>query len=285
MTTADIPVTIDDSVNVAILSVSEDGLQGFLRDPLGEIARRTGLPLETVMERVRAMLAAGTIRRVRQTLLATNLAQGALVAWEVPQDRLHAAFDFMFREDPFSGHVVIRTTDVASPGSTYRLWTTLKVPQGFSLEKHCRLLAERVGALRYRIMPARALFVLGVGHTRRRGLEPGAKSSQPARVQWIVEERLSDLEWRVLAALKRKFRPEEIVPDIWRARAAALVAGGRRVLDLGCGTGDLSLAVAAAGVPTVVGIDFAPAMVRVAEAKRRRHPMGCLLYTSDAADE
>ena len=27
------------------------------------------------------MLRAGTIRRVRQTLLATNLAQGALVAW------------------------------------------------------------------------------------------------------------------------------------------------------------------------------------------------------------
>jgi DNA-binding Lrp family transcriptional regulator len=219
MTTAEIPVTVDDPVNTAILAVSEDRLQGFLRDPLGEIARRSGLPLETVVERIRAMLAAGTIRRVRQTLLTTNLAQGALVAWEVPQERLHAAFDFMAREDPFSGHVVIRTTDVASPGSSYRLWTTVKVPQGFSLEKHCQLLAERVGALRFRIMPARALFVLGVGHTRRRGLPPGAKAEAPARVQWIEEEQLSELEWRVLAALKREFRPQEIGPDLWRGRA------------------------------------------------------------------
>ena len=81
MTTTAVPTGIDDPVNVAILAVSEDRLEGFQRDPLGEIARRTGLPLPLVIERIRAMLAAGTIRRVRQTLLATNLAQGALVAW------------------------------------------------------------------------------------------------------------------------------------------------------------------------------------------------------------
>ena len=33
--------------------------------------------------RIRAMLEAGTVRRVRQTLLATNVAQGALVAWKI----------------------------------------------------------------------------------------------------------------------------------------------------------------------------------------------------------
>ena len=27
-------------------------------------------------------------------------------------------------------------TDGATPGSSYRLWTTLKVPQGYALEKH-----------------------------------------------------------------------------------------------------------------------------------------------------
>ena len=97
------------------------------------------------------MLRAGTIRRVRQTLLATSLARGALCAWEIAPERLDAAFEFMFREDPFSGHVVIRTTDAASPGSSYRLWTTLKVPQGFSLRKHAEWLRGRVGAERVSI--------------------------------------------------------------------------------------------------------------------------------------
>ena len=55
------------------------------------------------------------------------------------QERLSAAFDYMVERDPFSGHVVIRTTDSATAGSTYRLWTTLKTPQGFSIEKHAAL--------------------------------------------------------------------------------------------------------------------------------------------------
>ena len=87
MTTATVPVEFNEPVNAAILAVSEDQLEGFQRDPLGEIARRSGVDLDTVVERVREMLRAGTIRRVRQTLLSTNLAPGALVAWQVPQDR------------------------------------------------------------------------------------------------------------------------------------------------------------------------------------------------------
>ena len=110
------PVEFDDPVNAAILAVSEDKLQGFHRDPLGDVAERPGIELDTVIERIRAMLDAGTIRRVRQTLLSTNLAPGALVAWRVPQEKLSAAFDFMFQRDPFSGHVVIRTTDAGNPG-------------------------------------------------------------------------------------------------------------------------------------------------------------------------
>src|SRR4029450_3717655 len=98
------------------------------------------------MARIAAMLRAGTIRRVRQTLMATNLAEGALVAWQFPADKVDAAFDFMFKEDPFSGHVVIRSTDAATPGSNYRLWTTVKAPQGFSMTKHADYLAAQVGA-------------------------------------------------------------------------------------------------------------------------------------------
>src|SRR5208337_3084258 len=115
------------------------------RDPWGEVARLSGMDPAVVIERVRAMLQAGTIRRVRQTLLATNLAQGALVAWQVPAEKLEAAFDYMFGQDPFSGHVVLRSTDTATAGSNYKLWTTLKVPQGFSMEEHCRFLMRQTG--------------------------------------------------------------------------------------------------------------------------------------------
>ncbi|HUN29780.1 MAG TPA: Lrp/AsnC family transcriptional regulator [Alphaproteobacteria bacterium] len=214
-----VPAAVSDPVNAAILAISEDRLQGFQQDPFGEIAARSGMSPEVVMERVVAMLRAGTIRRVRQTLMSTNLARGALVAWQVPAERLDRAFDYMFKEDPFSGHVVIRSTDAVTPGSTYRLWTTLKVPQGYSLRKHAEFLAGEVGADSFRLMPAKMVFALGVGHVRRRGLEPGARAdvfAEPANTA-IVE--LSPLEWRVLTALKREFAPSEIVRDLWAARA------------------------------------------------------------------
>jgi AsnC-like protein len=217
--TSTLPVWIDDPTNAAILTVSEDRLAGFQLDPFGEIAARSGLDVATVLERIVAMLRAGTIRRVRQTLMATNLAAGALCAWEVPAERLDDAFAWLFREDPFSGHVVIRTTDSATAGSNYRLWTTLKVPQGFALEKHAQFLAATIGAHAHRLMPAKALFALGVGHVRRRGLEPGARAAVPAEVKDTQIVELDALEWRVLTAIKREFALAEIVRDVWAGRA------------------------------------------------------------------
>lgn len=221
MTAPDTPIAHTDPVNAQILSISEDRIQGFVRDPFGEIAAKAGLEPELVMERIRAMLEGGTIRRVRQTLMATNLAEGALVAWQFPNDRLDAAFDFMFQQDPFSGHVVIRSTDSATPGSSYRLWTTVKVPQGYSIEKHCELLAKFTGADHFRVMPAQRIFALGVGHVRRKGLEPGSKSDELAQVKDTVKAELSDREWEVLTAVKRELEPEEISRDLWARRAAA----------------------------------------------------------------
>src|SRR3954451_11995070 len=122
-----LPVEFSDPINARILAISEDRVQGFQRDPLGEISQASGVELPTVIERIQAMLRAGTIRRVRQTLLATNLAQGALVAWQTPSEKLDSAFDYMFQQDPFSGHVVIRSTDSVTAGATYRLWTTFIV--------------------------------------------------------------------------------------------------------------------------------------------------------------
>ena len=220
MLTSSIPAEITDAVNARILAESEDQISGFLPDPFAEIARRSGVPLPTVLERIRAMLAAGTIRRVRQTLLATNLAPGALVAWRIPSDSLEAGFEYLSRDDPFSGHVVIRSTDAETPGSAYRLWTTVKVPRGFSMTKHCEWLRQRIGAEAFLLMPAKALFALGVGHVRRKGMEPGSRTDEPGRVldTHIVE--LSDDDWRVLEPLKREFTVDEIREDPWSARAA-----------------------------------------------------------------
>jgi hypothetical protein len=216
---AAVPVEIKDPINARILAVSEDRIQGFQADPLGRIAELSGVELPVVIERIHAMLRAGVIRRVRQTMLATNLAKGALVAWQVPEEKLSAAFDYMWKDDPFSGHIVVRSTDAAISGARYRLWTTLKVPQGYSMDAHCRFLMTKTGATAYRLMPAKRLFALGVGHVRRKGMEPGSKADGPAEVTDTQLVALSDLEWQVLIPLKREFAPDELREDLWQARA------------------------------------------------------------------
>ena len=220
MSEGQIPIDFNDPINARILAVSEDQLQGFQENPIGEIVRQSGVEAPVVIERIRAMLRAGAIRRVRQTLLATNLAKGALVAWKVPTERMDAAFNYLFEEDPFSGHVVTRTTDTVSAGSNYKLWTTLKVPQGYSMEKHGNWLLNKIGGDHFRLMPAKRLFALGVGHVRRRGMPPGSRADQPAEAMEVAIADLNELEWRVMTAVKREFEPEEIIEDIWTARAA-----------------------------------------------------------------
>jgi DNA-binding Lrp family transcriptional regulator len=214
-----LPVEHNDPINANILAISEDKIEGFVREPFEVIASRSGVGVDVVMARIAAMLRAGTIRRVRQTLLATNLAEGALVAWKVPEGRIDRAFDWMFQHDPFSGHVVLRSTDTVTAGSDYKLWTTVKVPQGFSLEAHCELLAKNVGAERFRVMPAKGIFTLGVGHVRRKTVEPGSKADQPAKMIPVQIVNVSEREWDVLLALKREFTPEEISPSPWVSRA------------------------------------------------------------------
>lgn len=214
-----LPVEHNDPINAKILAISEDKIEGFVREPFEEITRHSGVDVDVVIARIAAMLRAGTIRRVRQTLLATNLAEGALVAWKISPEKIDNGFDWMFQSDPFSGHVVLRSTDAVTAGSDYKLWTTVKVPRGFSLQKHCELLARKVGAEHFRIMPAKGIFTLGVGHVRRKTIEPGSKANEPARMIPVQVVDLSEPEWKVLLALKREFRSDEIQARPWAARA------------------------------------------------------------------
>ncbi len=214
-----VPVSPHDPLNRSILEVSEDRIRGFVRDPIREIARLSGVHSLVVVERIRAMLEAGTIRRVRQTLLATNVAQGALVAWKIDDSLVGAAFDFIARRDPFSGHVVIRNSE--NGATAWPLWTTLKVPAGFSVEAHCEFLRRQIGAERYRIMPTVRAFVLGVGHMRRKGMKPGEKSPELAEAMRPAIVELSERDWTVLVVLKQDFSPDEIGERMWQRRARA----------------------------------------------------------------
>jgi len=209
-----------DPVNAQILAISEDKIAGFVREPFVAIAEKCGLPLETVLDRIKTMLAAGTIRRVRQTLVASNLAEGALVAWQVPEEKLNDAFDWMFKNDPFSGHVVVRSTDNQTTGSAYRLWTTLKTPTGTNMEEHARVLMRHTGCTKFKLMPAKGIFALGVGHVRRKVIEPGDKSDERAKMIRVGIVQLTDLEWEILIALKRELTLDEVRTGLWATRAA-----------------------------------------------------------------
>ena len=205
-----LPVEHNDPINAKILAISEDKIEGFVREPFEEIARRSGVDVDVVMARIAAMLRAGTIRRVRQTLLATNLADGALVAWKVPEDkidervRLDVSARSVFRSRRVAldrhgdGRIGLQTLDDVESAARIFAATTRRAAR------------EKVGAEHFRLMPAKGIFTLGVGHVRRKTIEPGSKADEPAKMIPVQVVDLSEHEWKVLLALKREFTPEEI---------------------------------------------------------------------------
>ncbi len=217
-------IDLSDERNRRILSVAEDQLTGFHRHPFALIAERTGLSEEFVLARLRAMLAAGMLRRIRQTLLSTSLAEGALVAWQLPEEKLESAYAWLRDNDPFSGHIVLRhCEDAQAPGADYRLWTTLKVPIGIgTMKEHCALLMDIIGATDVVPLPVVGMFALAVGHVRRAGLKPGDKLPDLPHMQAPAQPTLDEQEWNVLLSLKESLLPEELCHDPWARRAAEL---------------------------------------------------------------
>ncbi|MFI3244782.1 MAG: Lrp/AsnC family transcriptional regulator [Akkermansia sp.] len=218
------PVSSADPINRQILSFAEDQITGFHATPFASIAQRAGLDEQLVIQRLAAMLQAGTIRRIRQTLLSTSLADGALIAWELPDEQLEAAYAWLKDNDPFTGHVVLRRSeDPAAAGARYRLWTTLKVPTGYgSVVEHCKILSKHIGALDFVPLPVVGMFALSVGHVRRAGMQVGDKLPEPAKMQVPVIPTLSQREWDVLLSLKESLLTSELTTRPWGARAAAL---------------------------------------------------------------
>lgn len=217
-----IPCEHTDPLNLQILSIAEDQVEGFHQYPFRVIAEKSGIAEETVIERLLAMKRAAVVRRVRQTLLATKLAPGALVAWKLPVERQDAAFAFLTENDPFTGHVVLRRAESRSPGHDYHLWTTLKVPQGKSVADHCTVLKQIIGAEDFVLLPTKGVFALGVGHIRRRDLKPGDKREEVPYMHHSIPVEVSAEEWDVLLSLKEELKDAEFVTCPWIGRAEKL---------------------------------------------------------------
>jgi demethylmenaquinone methyltransferase/2-methoxy-6-polyprenyl-1,4-benzoquinol methylase len=69
---------------------------------------------------------------------------------------------------------------------------------------------------------------------------------------------------------------------LWRRRAARWCEPGQRVLDLCCGTGDLSLEMEENREASVVGIDFSQNMVRHARKKAEKKSHQARFFQGDA---
>lgn len=213
-----------DADNRRLLSVAEDLLSGFSRQPLVDLAALCGMPVQEVQRRLRALMRAGVVRCVRQTQLSSSLTPGCLVAWHVPSDALYPAFTWLAEHDPATGHIVIREPEVLhAPGAEYRLWTTLRLSADApSPEAHCRMLAPNIRAINFVCMPTVGMFRLGVGHLRRANLPPGTLDADLPPMKFPPSPLLNEQELLVLRSVCRPFRETEIAPNMWESRAEQL---------------------------------------------------------------
>ncbi len=81
-------------------------------------------------------------------------------------------------------------------------------------------------------MPARGIFALGVGHVRRKTIEPGDKSDAPAQMLKVGTVALTSEEWETLVELKREFAPDEIGEPAWTSRAEAAGVALERFFEI-----------------------------------------------------
>lgn len=81
-----------DKLNRRLVLATQEGLP-IVREPYHALARELGVSAEAVMDRLRAMLAAGVIRRIGAVPNHYRLGfvANGMTVWEVPEDRIDAA--------------------------------------------------------------------------------------------------------------------------------------------------------------------------------------------------
>ncbi len=176
------PVEHNDAINARILAVSEDKIAGFVAEPFQEIARLSGVE---------------SARRAHRASAPCSARDGPPRAPDAPGDqpRLRRAR----RLETTAGEARSRRssscsarTRSAATSSCARRMATRRGPSTNSGPRsrpradfhsrntpHC---SPGTSARRhFRLMPAKGIFVLGVGHVRRKTVEPGDRADAPRR--------------------------------------------------------------------------------------------------------
>ena len=213
------PASVNDDTNRRILAVSEDQLAASTptRSAKSPVAAAS---TSTTSSSGCAPCWAGTIRRVRQTLLSHDLAAGALVAWKVPPERL----------EPPSTTCSPTTRSPATSSSAHRRATPgARLPPVDDAQGAAGLLAakalratspsacgaERSASCRRRRCSPSASATRGGARW-----SPAARSDEPRRSSTRRSVELTDSSGACSTALKREFGPTRCSNDIWSPRAA-----------------------------------------------------------------
>ncbi len=111
-----------DDLDRRIIAALQDGLP-IVAEPYGEVAARLGLSAQAVLERLRAMLARGEVRRLGASIAHRNagIAANVMCVWRVPSEQVEAFAREAVRV-PAITHCYERA---ASPAWPYNVYTMI----------------------------------------------------------------------------------------------------------------------------------------------------------------
>ena len=127
-----------------------------VEEPYRAIADEVGITEDDLLARLAELKRQNVVRQISAIFDTRRLGyKTTLVAFAYGEGDLHPGAIFINRH-PGVSH------NYAREGSYYNLWFTLAVPPDGDLEETVQWMAERTGAIEYRIMPTIRFFKIGV---------------------------------------------------------------------------------------------------------------------------
>lgn len=127
-----------------------------VEEPYRALADELGVSEDEVLSRLAELKRQNVVRQISAIFDTRRLGyKTTLVAFAYGDDDLHPGALFINRH-PGVSH------NYAREGSYYNLWFTLAVPPDGDLETTVKWMAEKTGAIEYRIMPTIRFFKIGV---------------------------------------------------------------------------------------------------------------------------